>query len=255
MRFCGRLISFLALVLFLLPVLTAQEEKKDDKKTEVKKDAEKKDPEKKDSEKPEKGTEEKKKEPTDEKFVYGLRLSPVKLLKADGGEYTIEVQVPDAQKIYDMEVWKAGQIQNLARQTNPQQYAQQYAQYQLQLAQKVITSPKAVDIKAGEGMKVRMMYPPLIYDDQGVLKRYTQKQLTALKGTNKGKWPGTYPGEVDMLKPGQIVEVYISKSSMPMPVKASKLKKRADIEAEAAAAATTKMEAMLIVVLQEPLKQ
>jgi hypothetical protein len=235
MRTWGQLIGLLALVLYLLPALTAQEEKKVADKSDEKKE--------------EKTEPEKKKEPAEEKFVYGVCVPRVKLLRSEGGEFSIEVQVLDPQKVYDMEVWKVGQLQNLARQTNPQQYAQQFAQYQVQLAQRVLTSPKSVDVKAGEGMKVRLMNPPLLYDDQGNLKKWTAKTLAAYRG--KSKWPGTYPGEVDMLKPGQWVDVYISKSSVPTPPKGpARPKKKGDVEAEIAAA-TMKPEVVLIVVIQE----
>jgi hypothetical protein len=237
MKMCGRLIGFLALLLILLPAITAQEEKKD--------------PEKKDEEK--KPALEKK--PAEEKFVFGYKLGPVKLLKAEGGDFDIEVQVPDPMKIYQFEMWKAQQMQGIMRQTNAAQAAQQMAQYQMQMVQKQAnnetTSPKTVEMKAAEGMKVRLMNPPLQFDDQGNIKRYTTKQLAALRG--KSKWPGYYPGDMDMLKAGQVVEVYVSKSSIPPPTKTKGAPKRkADLEAEAAAAATTKPEVVLIVVIQEP---
>jgi len=251
MRFCGHLIGLLALVLFLLPGLTAQEEKKEkDKaaeKKEAKKDEEKKDPEK--PEKPEKPEPEKK--PAEEKFVYGTKVGPVKLLKVEEGEMDIEVQVPDPAKLLALQQWSAQQMYNIAQQKNPQQYAQQMANYQIQLAQKQAnetTSPKTVSVKAAEGMKVRLMFPPLQFDDQGNIKRYTAKQLAALRG--KSKWPGYYPGETDMLKAGQVVDVYISKASMPAPVKTKGPRKKGDLEAEVAAA-PNKPEAVLIVVIQE----
>jgi FtsZ-interacting cell division protein ZipA len=249
MRFAGQILGFLAVILLLLPVLTAQEEKKDKGNDAEKKELEKKDPEKKDPEKtePEK-KEEKKKEPVEEKLVYGSKLGPVKLVRVESGEFAIDVPVPDPMKIYALQMWSAQQMQSIATQQNPLQRANQMAQYQMQLAQKQMnetTKLQTVELKAAENMKVRVNFPPVQFDDQGNLKRWTTKQLIALRG--KSKWPGYYPGEADLLKVGQVVEVYLAKTAQPTPTKGPK--RKADLEAEVAPG--TKPEVVLIVVLQE----
>jgi hypothetical protein len=241
MRSYGQSIGFLALILFLVPISGAQEEKKDLEKKDDAKAA----PEKKS------GLPEKKKEPAEEKLIYGYKFGSVKLVRIDGGEFAIDVPVPDPMKIYQLQMWSAQQMQSIMRQTNPIQATQQMAQYQVQLAQKQAketTTNKTLEVRTADGMKVRTYFPPVAFDDQGNIKRYTAKQLIALRG--KSKWPGYYPADAEILKVGQVVDVYISKASLPMPVKGA-AKKRGDLEAEAATAGM-KPEAVLIVVVQEP---
>jgi hypothetical protein len=68
--------------------------------------------------------------------------------------------------------------------------------------------PKHVDVKlrATDDMKVRWNYPPPDYDDKGNLKKYTKDELKALRG-DEGL-PG-YKGEMDALRQGQMVAVYL----------------------------------------------
>lgn len=253
MRFAGQVLTFLTAVLLLLPVLAAQEEKKDpEKKDAEKKELEKKDPEKKDPEKKDEKPEpekkkEKEKEPAEEKLVYGTKLGPVKLVRVEGGEFAIDVPVPDPQKIFALQQWSTQQMYSISQQQNPVQRAQQMAQYQMQLAQKQLnetTKLQTVEVRGAENMKVRINFPPVQFDDQGNLKRWTVKSLAALRG--KSKWPGYYPSEVDVLKVGQVVEVYLAKSAQA-PAKTGP-KKKADLEEIVPAG---KPEAVLIVVLQD----
>jgi hypothetical protein len=235
MKFGGLCISFLALVLLLHPALTAQEEKKE-------KDTEKKE---------EKTTPEKKKEPAEEKLIYSSKVGPVKLVRVEGSEYAIDVPLPDPIKIQQVELWKVQQLYNINQQRNPQQATIQMAQYHMQLQQKLnngeTTTIKTFEVKAGEGMKVRLNFPPVQYDDQGNLKKYTNKQLAALRG--KSKWPGYYPGEVEMLKVGQMVEVYFAKSAAPITKPGPR--KKGDVEEPVVG---QKPEVVLFVVLMEPWK-
>jgi hypothetical protein len=227
MRIAGRVLSLLVLLACLLPVL-GQDEKKEPDKPE---------PEKK-----------KEKEPAEEKLVYGHKFGPVKLVRAEGAEFAIDVPVPDAKKIYDLNIWNVQQMANISRQQNPQQRAVDLARHKMEYVRRQLndtTSLKTVEVRAAENMKVRTNYPPVQFDDQGNLKRWTNKELIALRG--KSKWPGTYPGEVDILKVGQVVEVYLAKP--PAPPKGSGPKRKADLEAELPEG--VKPEAVLIVVLQE----
>jgi hypothetical protein len=79
-------------------------------------------------------------------------------------------------------------------------------------------------------MKVRTDFPPNQFDGQGNLEG-------ALTG--KSKWPGKYLGEVDMLKVGQVVDVYIARTGKLTPGPTN------------LPAAGTRPKALLIVILKE----
>jgi FtsZ-interacting cell division protein ZipA len=212
MRPARLLIGFLALSLFLLPGLTAQEKKKKDTAAD-----------KADAEKPAKTA--KKKE---EKFEHGpvLKTKIVSMRPKSSHDFTIELSVPDpkqqaqmAQQQAQLQLWQMQQMQQLAMTTNPQQYAQRMQSYKVQLAQRQQQmarqqaqgfgyTKKPYDVRAVENCKVRIMYPPVQYDDNGKLKKWTKKELAALKGNSK--LPG-YESSFESLKVGQDVEVYLSK--------------------------------------------
>jgi hypothetical protein len=65
------------------------------------------------------------------------------------------------------------------------------------------------ELRAADTVKVRANFPPVEYDDKGNLKRWTAKELKALKGNSK--LPG-YPAEYDALRPGQGIQVYLAKA-------------------------------------------
>ena len=66
---------------------------------------------------------------------------------------------------------------------------------------------KDVDVKAvlTDDVKIRMLIPPMQFDEKGRPKRYTSKELSELKGEDK-KSPG-YPGTTDDLQPNAVVRV------------------------------------------------
>jgi hypothetical protein len=66
---------------------------------------------------------------------------------------------------------------------------------------------KDVDVKAvlTDDVKIRLMVPPVQYDEKGRPKRYTNKELTDLKGEDK-KSPG-FPGSVEDLQANAVVRV------------------------------------------------
>src|SRR5438876_105288 len=186
MRTTGLLIAFLALSLFVLPGLTAQDEKKGDDAKAEKKDAkdekkdakdEKKDPEKTDPVKKDLPKEKKEKKPVEETPEHGPRVKTrIISMKPDSAhEFTVEVAMPDPQKIAALQFWSQQQMFSISQTQNAAQRAQQMYQYQTQLAQKQATETvtmKAVDVRASEKCKVRMMNPPVQYDDAGNLKKY-----------------------------------------------------------------------------------
>src|SRR5581483_5843603 len=85
-----------------------------------------------------------------------------------------------------------------------------------------IYSFQDLEVRAADNIKVRSLAPPVEYDDRGNLKKYTQKDLIALKGNSK--LPG-YHAEFEILRPGQVVDIYLAR---PQP--ATKKKKLVDDE-------------------------
>lgn len=209
MKYSGLIIAFLAVSLFILPGLTAQEKKGDDAKAD-KKDA--KDEKKDDAKDTEKPKEKKEKPPVEEKPEHGAIVkTKIVSMKADSArDFTIEVAMPDPQKIQNLQMWSFQQMQSLMG-GDPKTRGQRMYQYQMQLAYKQMnetTTMKPFEVRAAEKCKVRMMYPPVQYDDAGNLKKWTAKDLAALKA--KSKLPG-YPADFDLLKTGQWVELYLAK--------------------------------------------
>ncbi|MBM4068899.1 MAG: hypothetical protein FJ271_08130 [Planctomycetes bacterium] len=266
----ARTLGILAVVVLILPSWAQDEkkkkagelEKKNDKKVEKKvkksifadKDPKDKDKDKKD----------KKSKDDNEKLNYGQYLTgKMKTIDANSQkDFTIELQLPDAKKIYDYQVWEVQAQQGIAqhkfnfvqatnigdKQTHLVRYNQALAQFRIDSVQRQqnLTSPKDVDLRATADIKIRTGFPPTDYDDKGKLKRWNLKELKALK---KGsKLPG-YPADYDVLKPGQIVGVYLAK-----PPPAAK-KKGFKIEDPVEAAVGKRPEVVMIVVVQEPLPQ
>jgi hypothetical protein len=224
--------------------------KDDDKKDPAKKDDDKKDPAKKDDDKKdlkkkdyeEKKTAEPKKAP--EKLVWAHVYKATKILSASGKtnrEITIEIYEVDPNKVRDMQNWAAGQQQGLQRRIydisvqkdfnarNQQMLDYQRAQYDYQMEltrrQANIYTAKPLDVRAADNVKVRSMGPPLEFDDQGFEKKWTKKELAAL--ADKSGLPG-YPTEIDALKQGQYVDVYMAKNVPPAKVAPKKKGPAAD---------------------------
>ncbi len=122
---------------------------------------------------------------------------------------------------------------------------QAIAQTNIQIAQTKakLFKPKELskdyDLRAAENIKVRSKFPPTEYDDKGNLKRWTAKELKALKGNSK--LPG-YPAEYDALRPGQLVQTYLAKVSKEKTPKG--LKTEEPMEG-------TRPEVVMIVIVQE----
>jgi hypothetical protein len=69
--------------------------------------------------------------------------------------------------------------------------------------------PKTIplgELPAADDLKVRVLYPPPATDEKGNPKRYTAKELKALKGPGN-EWG--YTADFDSLKPGQTVRFYL----------------------------------------------
>jgi len=120
---------------------------------------------------------------------------------------------------------------------------QQIAQTLTQIAQTKTklfrTKEFDYELRAADNVKVRSNFPPTEYDDKGNLKRWTAKELKALKGHSK--LPG-YPAEYDALRPGQGIQVYLAKA---LPNKGPKGLKTDD------AVETMRPEVVMILIVQE----
>jgi hypothetical protein len=291
MKRIGLMIGFLALLIVVLPSFTAQDAKKDaakteqkdeakkddakkdePKKDEAKKDEPKKDDAKKDEKKdPEKKDDEKKKaEPKKsekEKINSGLVLTGVKIISANGEnsrDFTIEVQEIDPKKVYDMNVWKAQQMNSLAQQQFNMQkispkdvqgrinaqvnYNKALAQYQFDLAKRNIYSPKNVEVKAAENAKVRIMYLPPEFDDAGAVKKFTKKEIEERK--DKTGLPG-FPADFDAIKSGQYIDIYLAKQAPAAKVQP----KKKGPDDEDVPVAQPRQEYVMIVIKSEPPQQ
>jgi hypothetical protein len=81
---------------------------------------------------------------------------------------------------------------------------------------RVSTRNQDLELKAADDIKVRLLQPPLQFDEKGRIKKYTRKELDELKGPDKSL-PG-YQGDFDNLKAGQTVKVYlVKKKTAPKP--------------------------------------
>ena len=245
-----------SLALLTLPPLPAQDAKGDDKKAEKKdgdkkaddkkadKDGDKKD-EKKKGEKKKKTETKAKLDPEEDKILNHSILMKVKIKQMDansGREFSVEVPMQDPEKMFAVQVWL--QQQMLQARGNPLRMMQIKGQYQ----QKLMTeTSKDVTVKAGETMKVRTLNPPVEYDLKGNLKRYSEKDLKALRGSSK--LPG-FPAEMDAVRAGQYVDLYVAKSSWPTTptkgVAAAKKKKVDDDDLP------PRPEVLMIVIVVEP---
>ncbi len=80
------------------------------------------------------------------------------------------------------------------------------------------------DLPAADDVKVRLPSPPPATDEKGNPKRYTAKELKALKGPGN-EWG--YSADFDSLKPGQTVRFYLKwpKPSAKQPPRQSGTKK------------------------------
>jgi hypothetical protein len=74
----------------------------------------------------------------------------------------------------------------------------------------ISSARKDFDLETVENVNVRLTKLPLEYDDKGNPKKYTAKELEALKGPDT-RLPG-YASKVDDLKPGQMVKLTFGKS-------------------------------------------
>jgi membrane-bound lytic murein transglycosylase len=230
MKRIGMLIVCLAGLVFVLPFSPAQDEKKKDPdKTEKKDDA--KDPEKKDEEKKKTDSPSPKPKKVIEKMPPYSGVMRTKVLSASGEnnrEFTVEKPELDPQKVQETNNWAAQRQLQLA-----QQYAQASTQkdfkaratalanwqrdsanYQVELAKRSAGNytMKPMEVRAREDAKVRTFYLPVMFDDEGKQKKWTEKEKKELRGDTQ--IPG-YPSDFDQIKSGQYVDLYMYKKPPP----------------------------------------
>jgi len=264
MKRIGIFIGFLAVLVFLLPSLPAQDEKKDTEKS-AKKEDDKKDPEKKDD--PEKKPAKEKKE-AEKMPPYSTKFR-TKILSANAAtarEFTIETYEVDPKKVADVQTWQAQRSTQLqqqlaqistqkdakARLSQMQNYQKDLYNFQMELAKRSsdIYKTKALEVRAHDDAKVRTMFLPVLFDDQGNPKKWTEKEKAEFRGHTK--IPG-YPADFDAIKSGQYVDIYMAKKP-PSPKKDpdQPKKKKGDDDPPAA---MERAEFILIVIYGEPEKK
>jgi hypothetical protein len=206
-----------------------------------------------------------------EKLVYGANFT-AKLKEMDANsqkDFTLEMKipVPNPQGIQDLanaqNSWaqRQAQIQQAFFQNkNFQQRARDLFNLQQQIqrdyprlqANTMKLESKDFKVRAADNIRVRAIAPPLDYDDKGNVKKYTKKELEALKGPDK-KLPG-YTAEYEALHAGQIVHVYLAKNEAN-PVKGKGAKAGGGIKLnpdDDAGIGEHRPQVVMIVILAEP---
>jgi hypothetical protein len=245
MHACSRWIGLLAILasaVLMLPLLADDakdvQEKKDAelKKDEPKKDAVKEGEPKDDKKKKDDKAEAK---PPEEKVVWGSEVAG-KLKQMDANsqkDFTVQLTFKIKEPNLDAQRQLLQQQQQLAQQQFNLKRARSIDEVRnanLQIAQTLNSIrqtqsnlfrykelSKDLDVRAADNVKVRSLYPPVVYDDKGQLKAWNAKDLAALRAGSK--LPG-YPAEYEVLRPGQMVRVYLAKQATP------KAKKKFDDE-------------------------
>lgn len=189
-------LALLLSLLVALPVLSAQDAKKDVKDAPKEKDVAKdKDPDK----------------PAPVAYV---KVGSVQGQIAGIGESgrTIRLKVPALNPTEAQALMRAQQ--QLATARTPQQAAQ----YQQQIAQhqaRLYSSTQEVSITAVDEAQVRLANPPTEFDDKGQPKKHSKEELAKLKGDPK--LPG-FKGDFSDLTAGQLVQVtLVRRKDAPAP--------------------------------------
>jgi hypothetical protein len=211
-------------MLFVLPSLTAQnkdddkkaekKDAKDDKKADEKKGDEKKDTKKDDAPK-KTGGKSKSIDPEEEKILtetYKITARVAKMDANSAGEFTVQLGQPHPAKVMAAQQWYKQQIQQKTF------TYESLNQYKMKMAQ-----ASEVDVRTAANMKVRTMFLPVEYDAKGNMKRWSSKEIAALKGTSK--LPG-FPSQADAIRSGQIVDLYVAKEPKKTANKDSKNNKK-----------------------------
>ncbi len=234
-------VLLLAFLAFVLPGLTAQD-KADDKKDVEKKDAkdDKKGDDTKTENTPKKTSKRKSKysDPEEEKLLTGTFTMRARIQSMDAnssGEFSVQLPYAFPAKVRATQAWYAQLLQAKAV------TQETYNQFRQKMSQSNV-----IDVRTGQGMKVRTMFPPLEFDLKGNVKRWTAKEIAAARGASR--LPGL-PAQFDALKPGQIVDLYVAK--IPVKKTAAKDKKKNVLDDDPLDDPALKPEVLMIVVIIE----
>ena len=194
-------IAALALALCVVPAFAADDKDKKDPAPDAKKDADK-------------DTTPPAEKPIKLGVVAGKLVEVNESAKSLKVEVTTEVQKPNLGEIQAMQNCEVQLAQAAARRdyNGMASLQQQILQHKLNSV-KIEKQTKNMDYTTTEDVKVRLTDPPVAYDDKGNLKKYTHKELEALKGDPKDpdyKLPG-YPGAFSDLRQGSMVRVTLVK--------------------------------------------
>jgi hypothetical protein len=260
-----RLLGLLLLSALVLPSLGADDKdakKKDDAPQQ--KDAVKKDDDTARKKPADNGKDSKEKK---EKLTWGAELvGRVEVAGTSQREFTLHVTQKIMEPDYGAQVQYAQQRLQLAQQQARMATARtlqernsatlQYYQIAMQMSQtqQRLYRPRDhhydLKLRFAENKKVRLSQPPLDYDDKGNPKKYTAKELRDFQG--KEGLPG-HTAEMDALKSGQIVKVYLKRYAPAYtPAKGKAAKKKDEDEEDAD---MSRPEAVMILVLREPINQ
>jgi hypothetical protein len=141
-----------------------------------------------------------------------------KLVSAESSTKNFTVQVdyyePDQDKILANSQYDAKRTLEISLiRNNPAEKQRQYINHQIEMAKRANDQykklTKNVELVGTESLKVRTMILPIEYDDKGKPKKYTKKELAAMKGPNK-RLSG-YTAEFDSLHADQKVRVSLAK--------------------------------------------
>jgi hypothetical protein len=109
---------------------------------------------------------------------------------------------------------------------------------------KVVKGRRDFDLRAADKVKVRVMEPPVRYDDKGNVQKYTKEELKKLKGKDK-TLPG-YESNWDGVLDGQTVKVSVKTPKKKKPAAKDKAKDKEDVEDDGRPQVT------MVVILKEP---
>lgn len=140
-----------------------------------------------------------------------------------GFRITVQVPVPDP-----VAMLKMANLQRQLAMSAPRNRVNIMRQIAQQQQNMVRMEPRPLDLEPVEDLIVRRKNPPIAFDENGKIKRYTQKELKELKGEDP-KLPG-YQADFDSLQMGQIVQVSLVKKKPEKPVGKPKAIKKEDIE-------------------------
>lgn len=201
---------------------------------------------KKDAEKPEPKT----KVETREKLVSAGEFT-AKIMRVGGEQKQLTVQVTyldiDPGKVQANQNFLAQRQLDISRASDPQERLRRtvHLNAEMQRRQQEIYKQvyKNVELQAADDLVVRQLLPPVEYDEKGKPRRLTEKEKRDLRGSNP-KVPG-YAADFDNLKQDQIVTItLVRKKGAPQPRPKDKGK---DFLAD-----EEKAQAKMIVILSDP---